>query len=74
MVKVVYATLNPSKRRSKPLPKKVVTRGGKRVTLYTVDADSPTFAEDMTTAFRHSVAAARRENRRLLKPAGRAAA
>lgn len=74
MVEVVVEPLNRTKRRAKALPKKIVTRGGKRVTMYTVDADSPTFVEDLTTAFQHSVTTARRENRRLLKPAGRAAA
>ena len=54
--------------------KKVTTRDGKRVTVYTVDADSPTFSADLTAVFRRNVATARRDNKRKLGAADRATA
>ena len=72
MAKVVYASLKgpkakPGKARAeKPVASKTVTGpDGARRTLYTVDADSPTFSKDLTAVFKRNVAKARRENKGL---------
>lgn len=72
MAKVIYASLDELKNlpygrasNRRISSKVVIAPDGSKVTVTTVDADSPTFSQDMTTAFRRNVARARRENRLL---------
>ena len=68
MVEIRYRNLNPP---AESMPDSVRSRrvqgpDGRRVTVYTVDADSPSFADGLAFLFRKNVAKARRENKRLL--------
>ncbi len=76
MAKVVYASLKPSKpgRNTSVTTKHVTTADGERLTVHTVNADSPTFGEDLSYVFKKNVAKARRENKRLLSSGDRAPA
>jgi hypothetical protein len=72
MTKVIYAPLNEGK----PSPgavktKKVKTPDGQVITVHTVNADSRTFSTDLTYVFEKNVAKAKRENKRIMKSAGR---
>ena len=73
MAKIVYASLKKDKstadrrsRKNRVAAKTVTAPDGSRQTLATVDADSPTFSDDLTTVFQRNVARARRDNRRLI--------
>jgi hypothetical protein len=71
MVDVVVANLKPTKARSgKALSsvreKRMRSPGGKLVRVLSLDANSATFIEDLTTVFEKNVAKARRENKQLL--------
>ena len=73
MVKVVYANLQSPSRGPSPAVtrKRVKTADGKTETLLVLDGDSPTFADDLTYAFKRNVARVRRENKRLFgSPSG----
>ena len=75
-VKVVYANLQQAKRGPSPAVtrKRVRRADGKTETHLVLDADSPSFAEDMTYAFKRNVARVRRENKRMFGyPSGAAA-
>lgn len=77
MVKVVYKALkSPKAGRSGAAvtAKRVVGPEGKRVTMYTVDAESRTFGEDIGYVFKRNVASARRKNKKLFGSADRAPA
>ena len=76
MVEVVYARLQTAKRGAGAAVtrKRVKTPDGKTETIIVLDGDSPTFADDLTYAFRRNVARARRENKRLFGSASGAAA
>ena len=70
MAKVVFGELE--KRRSAKAiaravgKKSVATSDGGRKTVWTIDAHSPTFADDLRYVFSKNVAKARRENKRIL--------
>lgn len=70
MAKVVYKSLAPSRPTRRAPPgvgkKRVATADGRRETVWTVDAHSPTLDDDLLYVFRRNVAKARRENKRLL--------
>lgn len=72
-MKVVYASLQPSK----PAPSPAITRkrikrsDGSTETILVLDGDSPSFPDDLTYAFKRNVARVRRENKRLFgSPSG----
>jgi hypothetical protein len=72
MVKVVYASLKPKKAVGKTsVETKVVTKNGKRLRLYKLDANSSTFDVDMSFVFRKNVEEARRTNKKILNSATR---
>lgn len=66
MVKIVYQSLQPkgatAGKAAKLTAKRVKASNGAQVTVYKVDADSPNFGNELTVAFKRSVAKARREN------------
>jgi hypothetical protein len=69
MAKVVYRSLKPSKpvkRSASVTTKRVRSSDGKAVTVYTIDADSHTFGDDLSYVFRQNVKKARRQNKQLL--------
>jgi hypothetical protein len=70
MTKVVFKPLKTSGRVSVKR-KKVRDADGKLTTMFVVDANSPTFADDITYVFRKNVAKARRNNKALLKRAAK---
>jgi hypothetical protein len=75
-VKVVYANLKTAKPGPSPAVgrKRVRRADGTSETHLVLDADSPSFAEDLTYAFKRNVARVRRENKRLFgSPSGDAA-
>ncbi len=61
MTKVIIAPLKPAGR-AEIRKKRVRGPDGKITTLLTVDADSPTLADDITEVFKRNVARARRAN------------
>jgi hypothetical protein len=78
VAKVVIRKLNPTRVR-KAQPKSVATKrmrtaAGKTLVIRKLDADSATFASDLSSVFRSNVAKARRENKRLLGYTDRARA
>ena len=77
MAKVVYTSLKPSKLGKKAVSvttKRVRNSLGEAMTVYTVDADSRTFSEDLSYAFRQNVKKVRREHKRRLGAAERVVA
>ena len=67
MAKVVIAKLS-SKKKGKPstvAEKRVRGSNGRPMQFFTIDANSPTFTEDLAYVFRRNVAAARLENVKL---------
>lgn len=82
MAKVVYTSLKPAKRgkgkaakkgaaSTSVVSKRVTGPDGKRKTMHRVDANSPTFGEDISTVFRLNVRLARQNNKRLVGSADR---
>jgi hypothetical protein len=78
MAKLVVAKLrSPAKNRNPIAKTRVRNHAGRYVDVFTVDANSPSFDNDLTRVFSRNVAAARRENKRLFgsadgpAPAGR---
>jgi hypothetical protein len=67
MAKIVSTSLKGSKARKSSVPSKRV-RGadGQFVTVRTINADSPSFSDDLSYAFRQNVRRARQENKRVL--------
>ncbi len=67
MTKLVYEKLKTSKVRpsASVRRKRVKAADGKTVEILSLDAESPTFTDDLTYLFRRNVARARRENMRL---------
>ena len=68
MVKVVVRKLGPGKsERShrEPASTSVLDSKGKSSSFFTIDVKSPTFEKDLTFVYKHNVAKARRENRRM---------
>lgn len=68
MVKVVVKKLSANKRahRGRAVSKtRVRDSSGKLVQVFTIDADSPTFDDDLTYAYKANVARARRENKKM---------
>lgn len=65
MAKVVISPLKPKKSGGKSSVESVlvVGKGGKRLTVYKVSANSSTFSEDLSYAFRKNVEKARQEHR-----------
>lgn len=68
---VIFADLKRPKSRaakkaSSVREKRMRTADGKSVRVLSLDANSATFIDDLTTVFEKNVARARRENRRLL--------
>jgi hypothetical protein len=65
MSKVVYASLKDAKRaRSNSVKtKRLKNADGKMLTISVVDADSPTFSDDISYVFRKNVKRARRANK-----------
>ena len=62
------ARLKMKSRKSKPASvRKTVARSasGRMMDIFTLDANSPTFNDDLTYVYRSNVAKARRENRKL---------
>ena len=70
MVNVVVADLKRTKTRGKKSGsvrvKHMRSSDGKPVRVLSLDANSATFIDDLTTVFERNVARARRENKRLL--------
>jgi hypothetical protein len=70
MVDVVVANLKPAKARSgnkssSVREKRMRSAEGKLVRVLSLDANSKTFVDDLTTVFKKNVAKARRENKHL---------
>jgi hypothetical protein len=67
MVKLVVSKLRTPKRKARSAVSKsrVRNHAGRYVDVFTVDANSASFEDDLTQVFRQNVAAARRENKRL---------
>lgn len=68
MTKVVFARM-PKARKGAPATvaeKRVRTQEGQLRTVRTVDADSPSFGDDVTYVFTRNVAKARRDNKRVI--------
>jgi hypothetical protein len=59
------AKAGPSRRASTVREKRMRTTDGKFVKVLSLDANSGTFIDDLTTVFEKNVAKARRENQRL---------
>jgi hypothetical protein len=77
MAKVVYSSMKPHKLRRKGTSvttKRVRSPEGRVTTIYQVDANSPTFGDDIGYVFAQNVKRARRANRLLTRsrnqPAG----
>ena len=68
VTKVITATLNANgrKRKHSVVEKRVRRPDGKVAVMRTIDANSKTFADDLTYVFTKNVAKARRENKLLL--------
>jgi hypothetical protein len=70
MAKVVYASMKPHKLRRKGTSvttKRVRGPEGRMTTIYQVDANSPTFGDDIGYVFAQNVRRARRANRQLTR-------
>jgi hypothetical protein len=67
MVKLVVSKFRTPKHKSRHAISKTRVRNhaGNYVEVFTVDANSASFDDDLTQVFRQNVAAARRENKRL---------
>lgn len=67
MTVIKYASLKPARGAPKASPssKKVRDRDGKLMVVYEIDADSPTFSDDLSHVFRLNVKKARSENKKL---------
>jgi hypothetical protein len=66
MVDIVFApSKKPKARRGSVREKLLRDSEGRIVRIAALDANSPTFADDLTAVFARNVAKARRENRRL---------
>ena len=64
MTKVIYASLKTSKTAPRNVSSKRVSGpNGHRETVYSVDADSSTFGEDLSYVFRQNVLKARKANK-----------
>jgi hypothetical protein len=77
MAKVVYSSMKPHKLRRKGTSvttKRVRGPEGRMTTIYQVDANSPTFGDDIGYVFAQNVRRARRANRRLTQPRNQPAA
>lgn len=74
MAKIISASLKGSKTRKPSVPSKRV-RGsdGQFVTVRTINADSPSFSDDLSYAFRQNVKRARQENKKILGSSDRVA-
>ena len=63
MTKVVFTTIKVAKNTS--VKKKLVRRSdGRFVTFHTLNAESPTFVDDLTYVFKKNVARARKAKRK----------
>ena len=67
MAKVIFGSL---KRRLRKAPasvgkKRVTTAAGERKTVFTLDANSPSFEDGLQYVFARNVAKARRDNKRI---------
>lgn len=70
MTNIIIADLNPSRPRSRKTSgsvreKRLRNSKGKVVRVLSLDANSPTFIDDLTTVFKRNVRRARQENKRL---------
>ena len=75
MTKIVHASLDNGPRSKRRVPsKRVVGPDGNAITMYTVDAESETFVDDLSYVFRQNVKKARRMNKRLVGSPDRVAA
>jgi hypothetical protein len=77
MAKVVYSSMKPHKLRRKGTSvttKRVRGPEGRMTTIYQVDANSPTFGDDIGYVFAQNVRRARRANRLLTRPRNQPAA
>jgi hypothetical protein len=69
MVRVLFKNLNSTKgaeQKGSVTEKRVRGPDGRLVKVLTIDANSPTFGNDLSYVFRKNVAKARRENKKLL--------
>ncbi len=75
MAEVTIQDLQKPKARKGAVREKTVLRSdGRRERVFSIDANSATFADDLTILFARNVARARRENKRLFgSPSGFAA-
>jgi hypothetical protein len=77
MAKIVSASLKsakPAKSRLSVTKKRLKAPDGTIVTVRTIDADSPTFGDDLSYVFRQNVRRARRVNKTLADAPARVAA
>jgi hypothetical protein len=68
MTRVVFKDLNRAKAsppKGSVTEKRVRGPDGRLVKIFSIDADSPTFGDDLSYVFRKNVAKARRENKKL---------
>ena len=62
----VYGSNRPGKKPKGVTSKRVTTAEGDQVTIRAIDANSPTFGDDLLYVFARNVEAARRENKAVL--------
>jgi hypothetical protein len=69
MAKVLFKSLNHAKvpaRKGSVTEKRVRAADGRRIKVLAIDANSPTFGDDLSYVFKKNVARARRENKKLV--------
>ncbi|MDY6924752.1 MAG: hypothetical protein ACK4JY_07815 [Brevundimonas sp.] len=62
----IPASSRPGRKPKGVTSKRVTAANGEKVTIRSIEANSPTFGEDLLYVFGRNVAAARRENKALL--------
>ena len=62
----VYGANRPGKKPKGVTLRRVTDADGQKVTIRAIDANSPTFGEDLLYVFSKNVEAARRENKRVI--------
>ena len=62
----VYGANRPGKKPKGVTLRRVTDADGQKVTIRAIDANSPTFGEDLLYVFGKNVEAARRENKRVI--------
>lgn len=64
-IRRAYGANRVSKKPKGVTLRKITSQDGDKVTVYSIDANSPSFGEEFLYVFSRSVAKARRENKRL---------